>query len=163
MSTFPQLSQDILNNVHKLDELEEEFLVYQAMCENDILQHVWELAKVNENVDHGKVYYQMDIIWTNLGTNLPTLENAVLQVLTIPHSNPGEERVFSMISKNKTQFRSTLDLDKSLNSIMLLKTNSPEGLVSYHKIKFSEELLRKCKSVCMHYNKEHSICLDFRK
>ena len=51
MSTFPQLSQDILNNVHKLDELEESFLAYQAMSGNEIPQHVWELEKVHENVD----------------------------------------------------------------------------------------------------------------
>ena len=28
VSAFPQLNQDILNNVHKLDELQEEFLAY---------------------------------------------------------------------------------------------------------------------------------------
>ena len=88
----------------------------------------------------------MDIIWANLRFSLPTLTNVVLQVLTIPHSNAAEERVFSMINKNKTQFRSTLDLGKSLNSIMLIKKNSPEGLVPCHKIKLSEELLQTCKS-----------------
>ena len=156
VSTFPQLNQDISNTVYKLDELEEEFLTYQEMSGNEIPQHVWELAKVNENVDERKVYYRMDIIWASLGTNLPTIENLVLQVLTIPHSNAAEERVFSMINKNKTQFRSTLDLGKPLNSIVLIKMNSPEGLVPCHKMKFSEELLQKCKSACMHYNKEHS-------
>ena len=155
VSEFPQLNQDILNNVHKLDELEE-FLAYQAMSGNKIPQHVWELAKVNENVDEGKMYYRIDIIWANLRNNLPTLANVVLQVLTIPHSNAAEELVFSMINTNKTQFRSILDPGKSLNSIMLLKMNSPEGLVPCHNVKFSEELLRKCKSACMHYNKEHS-------
>ena len=76
--------------------------------------------------------------------------------MTIPHSNAAEERVFSMINKNKTQFRPPLDLGKSLNSIMLIKMNSPEGAVPYHKMKFSEELLQKCESACMHYDKEHS-------
>ena len=98
------------------------------LIKSEILQYVWDLAKVNENVDEGIVYYRMDIIWANLRTNLSTLANVVLQVLTIPHSNPAEERVFSMINKNKTQFRSTLDLGKSLNSITLIKMNSPEGL-----------------------------------
>ena len=36
VSAFPQLNQDILNNVHKLDELEEEFLAYQVMSGNEI-------------------------------------------------------------------------------------------------------------------------------
>ena len=98
----------------------------------------------------------MEIIWANLRTNLPTLANVVLQALTIPHSNAAEEQVFSIINKNKIQFRSTLDLGKPLNSIMLIKINSPERLVPCRKMKFSEELLRKCKSACMHFNKEHS-------
>ena len=132
---------NILNNVHKVDELEEEFLAYQAMSGNEIPQHVWEIPKFNENVDDGKVYYRMDIIWTNLSTNLPTLANVIIQMLTISYNNAAEERVFSMINKNKTQLCSTLDLGKSLNSIMLIKMNSQEGLVSCHKVKFSEELL----------------------
>ena len=97
----------------------------------------------------------MNIIWAKLRTNLPTLATVVLQVLTIPHINAAEERVFSMINENKTQFCSTLDLGKLLNSIMLIKMNSLEDLVLCHKMKFSEELLRKCKSACMHDNKEH--------
>ena len=141
VSAFPQLNQDTLNSVHKLDELEEELLAYQAMSGNEIPQHVWELARLNENIDEGKVYYRMEIIWANLRTNLPTLANVVIQALIIPHSNAAEEQVFSMINKNKIQFRSPLDLGKSLNSIMLIKINSPERLVPCHKMKFSEELL----------------------
>ena len=79
VSAFPQHNQDILNNVLKLDELEEEFLAYQAMSGNEIPQYVWELSKVNENVDEGKVYYRMEIIWANLRTNLPTHANVVLK------------------------------------------------------------------------------------
>ena len=104
VSAFPQLNEDILNNVHKLDWLEEEVLAYQAISSNEIPQQVWELTKVNRNVDEGKVYYRTGIIWANLRTNLPTLANVVLQVLTIPHSNAAEERVFSMINENKIRF-----------------------------------------------------------
>ena len=49
MSAFPQPNQDILNNVHKLDELEEELLAYQAMFGNEIIQQVWALGEVHEN------------------------------------------------------------------------------------------------------------------
>ena len=62
--------------------LKEEFLAYQAMSGNKISQHVWELAKVNKNVDEGKAYYRMDIVWVNFRTNLPTLGNGGLQALT---------------------------------------------------------------------------------
>ena len=49
VSAFPQPNQDILNNVHKLDELEEELLAYQAMFGNEIIQQVWALGEVHEN------------------------------------------------------------------------------------------------------------------
>ena len=42
-------------------------------------------------------------------------------VLFIPHSNAGEERVFSLIRKDKTQFRPNLSLDKTLSSILTVK------------------------------------------
>ena len=105
----------------------------------------------------------MDIIWANLRTNPPTLANLFLQVLTVPHSNAAEERVFLVINKNKTQFHSTLYLDKSLNSIMIIKMNNPEGLVPCHMIKFCEELLRKCNSTYMHYKKNIAAYLDLHK
>ena len=78
------------------------------MSGNEIPHHVWELAKVNENVDKGKVYYRMDIIWANFRIHLPTIANDVLQVLTIPHSNVTKKQVFSVINKklNFAQLRS---------------------------------------------------------
>ena len=98
----------------------------------------------------------MDFIWTNLCTNPSTHANLFLQVLTIPHSNAAEERVCLMINENETQFHSTLYLGKSLNSIIHIKMNNPEGLVLCQMIKFCEELLWKCNSAYMHYNKERS-------
>ena len=71
--------------------------------------------KMNE----GKVFYRMDIIRENLRTNLLNLPNVVLQALTILHSNTGEGRVFSLINKNKTQFRSALGLGSSINIVRL--------------------------------------------
>ena len=40
-------------------------------------------------------------------------------VLVPPHSNAGEERVFSIIRKNKTPFRPNLGIDKTLLTIKL--------------------------------------------
>ena len=44
------------------------------------------------------------------------------EVMTIPHSNAGEERIFSLISKNKTSSRPSLQLDGIL--ILLISHNS---------------------------------------
>ena len=42
-------------------------------------------------------------------------------VLTIPHSNTDEERVFSMVMKNKTPFCQSLALDTTLPSLLTVK------------------------------------------
>ena len=75
-------------------------------------------------VSEGRSYYRMDIIWSEIKKSLPKWANIALFLLTIPHSNAGEERIFSIIGKNKTKFRSNLD-NKTLNSIMLIKINKP--------------------------------------
>ena len=62
----------------------------------------------------------------------------LLSVLTIPHSNAAQEQVFSMIFN--TEFRTNLELSKSLNSIMVIKINSSEELISFHKMEFPKEL-----------------------
>ena len=49
-----------------------------------------------------------------------------LAILVVPHSNAVDESLFSMIRKNKTEFRSSLDLSKSLNSVMRVKMDLPE-------------------------------------
>ena len=42
-------------------------------------------------------------------------------ILVLPHSNAGEERVFSMVRKNKTTFRSSLSMEGTLSSILTVK------------------------------------------
>ena len=44
-------------------------------------------------------------------------------ILVLPHSNAGEERVFSMVRKNKTTFRSSLSMVGSLSSILTILLN----------------------------------------
>ena len=139
-----------------MDTLEEEFLVYQAMSEAYIPAHIWKESKVEEKLDNDNAetvtYHRMDMIWGSLQEKLPNLSKVALGVLTIPHSNAGEERVFSTIRKNKTDFRSNLDLRSSLSSIMTIKMNKPEDLLPCHRFKPSKNLLSKCKAACREYN-----------
>ena len=119
-----------------MDTLEEEFYVYQAMSEADIPAHIWKESKVVEKLDDDGTevtYHRMDMIWGSLQEKLPNLSKVALAVLTIPHSNAREERVFSMISKNKTDFPSNLDLRRSLSSIMTIKMNKPANLLPCHR------------------------------
>ena len=97
------------------------------MSDNDILKEIWEESL--------------------------KLANIALFLLTIPRSNAGEERIFSIIRKNKTKFLSNLDNQTSFNSIMLIKINKPESFKSCYQWKFSNEQLKKCKAACKEYNR----------
>ena len=48
--------------------------------------------------------------------------------MTIPHSNAGEERIFSLINKNKTPSRSYLHLDDTLSSLVTIETHIEKPL-----------------------------------
>ena len=124
------------------------------MSGNKIPHHVWESAKVNENVDKGKCIIQ----WTLYGQTF----TPIYQLLQMMFFKCWPFQA-AMLLKNKSFQWSIrnwillhLDLGKPLNSIMLIKMNSPEDLLSCQKMKCSEALRWKCKSACMHCNKEHS-------
>ena len=73
-------------------------------------------------------------------------------IMTIPHSNAGEERIFSMIKKNKTPDRNSLRLDGTLSSLMVVKTHVEDPL----KWKPSVTLLDSAKKATKAYNDQHS-------
>ena len=69
-----------------------------------------------------KYWHRMDIIWGHIAGmkheddsfKFNLLSQIVQVILVIPHSNAGEERVFSLIRKNKTAFRGSLGLNGTL-------------------------------------------------
>ena len=102
----------------------------------------------------------MDLFWGYLktvkksGTNILEFYNlfrVANAVLTIQHSNAGEERIFSLINKNKTPSRSSLSLDGTLSSIVTVKTHVENPL----QWQPSEALLEKAKHATVEYNKQH--------
>ena len=135
-------------------------MVYQTMSKTDIPEHVWEESAVikKEDIDGGKTltYHRMDMIWGHLRDKLPNLSKVAVSLLTIPHSNSAEERVFSLVRKNKRDFRANLDLETSLSSIITIKMNRPASLQACHQFKPSKELLKKCKAACRVYNRAHT-------
>ena len=68
-----------------------------------------------------------------------------LWVSVVSQSNAGEERIFSMVRKNTTVFRSRLQLDGSLNSIVRTKMSIQESLPACHKWKASSSLFKAYK------------------
>lgn len=102
-------------------------------------------------VDDQPCYYRIDVVWSYLSTLkapdctllLPRLSKVAMLVLVIPHSNAQEERVFSMVRKNKTAFRPNLDPKGTLSSILTIKLAQPEPA---HKFEPTKELLKEAKS-----------------
>lgn len=86
---------------------------------------------MSEKLDDGEVIVPQDgYPWAYLAsvkdcvTSQPKysqLENVAKLVLTIPHSNNDEERLFSLIRQNKTNFQNSLPLDGTLSSILMVK------------------------------------------
>ena len=121
--------------------LEEEFMEYQAMVKGDVPQHIWDEAFVKDTSQSN--HYGMDMVWGYLRKRFPLLTEIALAIFIVPHSNAADERVLSMIRKNKTEFRSRLDLSKSLNSVMRIKMSLPEQIQPCYHWKPNKELLKK--------------------
>ena len=140
-----------------LEELTQEDHDFATMDEEQLPKSVGELANANE----GGSRLTPDIVWGHLQEmttldghkRFPRLSKIALLVLTIPHSNAGEERVFSMIKKNLTSLRSCLDQEETLGSIMTIKM---ESLNSPGKIELPPNVLKAAKSATRLYNKTHS-------
>ena len=73
-------------------------------------------------------------------------------VLTLPHSNAEEEQLFSMVTKNKTNFRASLQIDGTLSSILTLKCADVEPCDSFDP---PRDVLETAKKATMAYNTAH--------
>ena len=116
----------------------DEFVAYKLLEHKDIPQCVWDAATEqvqDDELQEVKVFVRMDVIWAYIGTmknddgcslKFQHLPKIAKLVLTLPHSNASEERVFSLIRLNKTPYRSSLDVDGTLSSILTVKLHNPE-------------------------------------
>jgi hypothetical protein len=142
----------------EMDLLKEEFISYQLLEKSSIPAEVWKSAVINEGSEQHQ--HRMDIIWNYLSTarnnsgNLmfSRLSKVALLVLVIPHSNAEEERVFSLVTKNKTVFRPNLKLDGTLSSILQIKLANPEPCYKYEP---DQTVLEDAKHATAEYNKLH--------
>ena len=114
---------------------------YQTMVKVNVPQHICDetFVKDTSQSDH----YRMDTVWGYLRQKFPLLSEITLAILVVLHSNAGNQRVFSMMRKSKTEFGSRLDLSKSLNSVMRVKMSSPDEIQHYYRWKLDKELLKK--------------------
>jgi hypothetical protein len=82
------------------------------------------------------------------------LPRVAMLILTMPHSNAEEERVFSLVRKNKTSFRPNLDPDETLSSIIMIKMEL-QNRSARDKYTFPPNVLREAKSATRKYNEAH--------
>ncbi len=144
----------ILGNIN-IDKLSEEFINYQMLCSNDIPSSVKSRANLQDEDPH-----RVDYLWGYLrtlqepGTNhkaFGLLFRVAELIMTIPHSNAGEERIFSLINKNKTPSRSSLQLEGTLSSLIIVKTHISNALTWQP----TEAMLEKAKGATRTYNEQH--------
>ena len=115
----------------------------------------------SEEEEHNHI--QADLLWhefeklTDINGKLKfgLLAKVAKLVLILPHSNADEERLFSLVRKNKTAFRANLSLKTTLPSILHCKVNA------FSHIKCSEycpssHVLHNAKHATWEYNKENS-------
>ena len=140
----------------EFDSLTEEFNEYQLLRDSDIPDHVMESCKT----DRGDL--KLDSLWSFIGQMKDHAENALLfprlwkvvrLILTIPHSNAEEERVFSIVRKNKTCFRPRLDPEETLASIVTVKLAMESE--SAETFNIPQEVLTAAKSATYKYKLSH--------
>ncbi|XP_032229469.1 uncharacterized protein LOC5505170 [Nematostella vectensis] len=138
----------------ELEALYREVNDFSLMSDGDLPSDVRQASLV----DGGRL--RPDAVWGYLNglvspdgqPRFPRLSKVTQLVLTIPHSNAAEERVFSMIKKNMTPHRYYLDHEGTLSIIMTIKleqSNQPDG------IKLPPELLESAKTATLVYNRDH--------
>lgn len=149
-----------------VDKLYDEFCDYQTdeCFGDDVLKE----AKVIHGKEDGEVliHYRVDVLWWHIaqlvipGTaakGFKHLSKVAGLVLVLPHSNAGEERLFSIVRKNKTESRASMRLEGTLSSLLAMKLQYPEQTVPCHKWSPTKELLDTCssKKAATAYNAEH--------
>lgn len=104
-----------ITNPEDLETLQEEFLDYQTLQDSEIREEIWAEATIK---DGSTSNVRPDILWAFLSTmkcsitgqpRFLHLSQIAMLVLTLPHSNADEERVFTYIKQNKTDFRDSLN------------------------------------------------------
>lgn len=146
----------------QMDMLQEEFTDYQLLEMVDIPDSVWKEATIDQGDTEASIgkYHRMDVLWAHLSSiqnvdcslRFKYLSAVAKLVLVIPHSNAGEERVFSLIKQNKTHTRSSLDNDGTLSSIIQVKLANCGPCIKWEPPK---ELLKASKRATKQYNDLH--------
>ncbi len=96
----------------------------------------------------------LDICDHEYGSRFRLLTKVASISLVIPHSNTDEGRIFSSVRKDKIDFRQSMELDRTLSSLLICQLNNDGDCLSYEP---SHAVVLKSKKVTNKaYNAEHS-------
>ena len=157
--------QSALNTVN-IDEMYDEFRAHQSLTDEDIGLIAWKEAKVVDASvnDQEIVHYREDILlWYISQMVIPEssarrfchLQKVTEVVVLLPHSNAGEERLFSMVPKNKTDSRPSIKLEGTFSNSLAMKLQYREETSPCFKFNPDENLVSSAKQAAKEYNREH--------
>lgn len=117
-----------------LDELQSQFSVLQV-------EDIYSIVKADDSIV--EKWVKVSCILDACGKRKFDRVFSVMQsILTLPHSNAECERVFSLVKKNRTQFRSQLST-KVLENMSLVKCKP--SMAKCYEQNFSENFLKQAK------------------
>jgi hypothetical protein len=128
----------IMPNSCTLDGLEQEFLRYQVdnfpdtITKSDRIDTAWHNISQVRDPATGQAKYA-------------SLSTVMKGILVIFHSNADCERIFSLLTKNKTDYRSNLS-NKTVGSLITRKMMMSAKSTVCHAAEYSNQLLTRAKS-----------------
>nr|XP_042896620.1 uncharacterized protein LOC122269097 [Parasteatoda tepidariorum] len=136
INRFPQLLQILGGDKDSvLDSLQSQFSSLQL-----------------ESIDCVQSEERMDSKWAKLSVvfenKYAMLSKFMLSILAIPHSNAECERIFSLVTKAHTQFRSSMSV-KNLENLITVKSRISEPC---YKQKFDDEFFKRAKTAIVNHN-----------
>ncbi|KAJ8037837.1 Ketimine reductase mu-crystallin [Holothuria leucospilota] len=132
----------------KLDELEIEFAHYQVenipteLLQQKRVDSTWVALSHLKDESSGEFKYA-------------NLSKFMLSILSIAHSNAEDERIFSMVRKNSTEFRPSL-ATPTLSDFLTHKVYQSATGNHCYQAKLSNNLLTKCKKATVEFNNPKS-------
>ena len=106
-------------------------------------ENMFVINELKHSEEESAKIYRMDVIWGHLNNMMcidgsrrfPLLFAIARLALILLYSNDSEERIFSMIRKNKTPFRASLAFDGTRSSIITTKLANSEQVTRLNHLK----------------------------
>ncbi|KAJ8402837.1 hypothetical protein AAFF_G00361510 [Aldrovandia affinis] len=118
-----------------VDQVEDEFRMYQTTSFEDSI--------LNKRTD--EAWRDIGLLKRGGKEVFSNLSAVMLGILVVFHSNADCERVFSLVTKNKTQYRASLSTEM-ISALVTRKVSMAAKGTVCHMECFSDALLRKAKS-----------------